>query len=112
MNEDKAQSIVLAAGLMTFFLGWFYSAQKGQELPSGKFLVGASVTFLVLEILADISPDLAAALGVAIATTAFFHYGTSITSYLNAANNTPAKPAAPKQTNPRTPAPTHVAPQP
>lgn len=109
MNEDKAQSIVLAAGMLTFFLGWFYSEQKGEGLPSGKFLIGASVTFLVLEILSDVSPDLAAALAVAIGTTAFFHYGGSITSYLNAANKTPSTVKPPVQPAAK---PTHVAPHP
>lgn len=106
MNYGRAQSIVFMSGMTVFFLGWFSSAKQGDPLPPAKFLIGASVTFLGLEVLADISPDLAAALAIAVGTTAFFHYGSSILTFINAepTTATPA-PAAAVQT------PVHVAPQ-
>lgn len=95
------------SGVTVFFLGWFHSAKSGQVIPPAKFLIGSSITFLVLEVVADIQPDVAAALALAVGTTAFFHYGPSTLSYVNGtASSQPAQ--APAKSTPSTPV--HVAP--
>lgn len=83
MNPGKAQTVVLTTGMVVFFLGWFDSAKRGQKLPSSKFVVGTSVTFLILEVFADIDPPLGTALAVAIGTSACFHYGAALKGIAN-----------------------------
>lgn len=96
------------SGVTVFFLGWFNSAKSGQVIPPAKFLIGASVTFLALEVVADIQPDIAAALALAVGTTAFFHYGPSTLTFINGtAANQPTQTAAKK---PAQAPPVHVAP--
>lgn len=96
MNSGKAGGIVTSCAIFTFALGWFYTVKNGGTLPSSKFMIGLGVTFLGLEVVSDISPELASALAVAIATTAFFHYGQTLIDYVNSApdaskGKTPAK---------------------
>ncbi len=84
-------------------MGWFYNA-KQNKLPSGRFMVGAGVSFLGFEFLSDVQPDLAAALAIAVATTAFFHYGAPLMTYINGTAKKPS--ATPAQR--RGPTPRHV----
>lgn len=108
MNYNRAQSIVFMSGITVFFLGWFNSAKSGAVIPPAKFLIGASVTFLALEVVADIQPDIAAALALAVGTTAFFHYGPSTLTFIN--GTAAAQPKPNTQVPTPIPNPVHVAP--
>jgi len=98
MNSAKAGGVVTSCAIFTFALGWFYTVKQGGTLPSAKFMIGLGVTFLGLEVVSDISPELASALAVAIATTAFFHYGQTLIDYVDSAPKTAGKTNA-KQTS-------------
>lgn len=88
MNSGKAGGVVTSCAIFTFALGWFYTVKNGGTLPSAKFMIGLGVTFLGLEVVSDISPELASALAVAIATTSFFHYGQTLIDYVDSAPKT------------------------
>lgn len=103
MNTSKASSIVFGSAIIVFGLGWFYYAKRGQPVPPHTFILGAGLSFLGVMFVADIQPDLAAAMGTALATTAFFHYGPTLTAYMNQAQQTPQGPPTNKA-----PAPKHV----
>ncbi len=105
MSSSRAQTVVLSTGAIVFFLGWFHSAKAGKVVPPASFIIGTSVTFLIIELIADVSPELGSALAVAIGTTAFFHYGASIREYITA-DDTPSQ-----ATTTSTKTPVHVAPQ-
>jgi hypothetical protein len=79
--------------MIVLFLGWFASAKHGRPVPPARFIIGTSVAFLILEILADVDPPLASALAVAIGTTATFHYGSVLRSVADAGGIPSAKPA-------------------
>lgn len=108
MNSGKAQSIVTASAVVTFGMMFYNSAKDGNIMPPAKSLIGGSVVFLLLEFLADVEGDLAAAFGFAIATTALFHYGPSVFAYIN--KNANAQTSTPPQAKPSVAAPKHVAP--
>jgi hypothetical protein len=103
MTADHAQSVVLMSGALVFFMGWFYSAKHtGKVLPPASFLIPACVVFLGLEVIADIQPELAAAIAVAVGSTAFFHYGQGILKYINTAGGTNTPTAKASSTPTRT----------
>lgn len=103
MTTGKASSIVFGTAVVTAGMGWFYYAKKGQAIPPHKFVIGTALTFLGITFVADINADLAAAMGTAVATTAFFHYGSFLMNYINQSSTQPP----PKQHKP-TPKPRHV----
>lgn len=107
MSSSKASSIVFGSGIIVFGLGWFYYAKKGEPVPPHKFIIGAGLTFLGLTFVSDIQGELAAAMATAVATTAFFHYGPSLTTYINQ-NSSQASPTKGKPSKPQAPAPRHV----
>jgi hypothetical protein len=98
MNSGKAQSVVLTTGMIVFFLGWFSSAKNGKVVPPAKFIIGSGVVFLILEVLADVDPELGSALAVAIGTTACFHYGSALRSVADVADLPDTTNPAPKKT--------------
>jgi hypothetical protein len=103
MTSGKASSLVFGSGILVFGMGWFYYARKGEPIPPHKFIIGTGLTFLAITFTADINADLAAAMATAVATTAFFHYGTSLMTYIN---QTPQ--SKPHHTKTNAPAPRHV----
>ena len=66
-----------------FGIGWFKSAKAGHPIPSSKFIIGGTVTFTLLFILADFEPEIAGPLSLAILTTDFFANGADILAYVN-----------------------------
>lgn len=102
MTTAKASSIVFGSAIITVGTGWFYYARKGEAIPPHRFIIGSALTFLAITFVSDINAELAAAMGTAVATTAFFHYGTSLINYIN---QSPTKPTTKHQTQPQKPHP-------
>jgi hypothetical protein len=83
MQPATASRTVILAALGVFGIGWFKSAKAGEPLPKHKFVIGATVTFSLLFILADFEPEIAGPLSLAILTTDFFANGADILAYVN-----------------------------
>lgn len=65
-------------------------AEKGGkgELPPARLLIGTSLTFIGLSMLADFAPKLAGPLAILVATSALTFYGIPLTdNYFNNAKN-------------------------
>lgn len=90
-NSNSSHKVVLISAMFVFGLGWFNAEKQGKN-PSGKFMIGAGLTFTALSFLADFSPQMANALALAITTTALFSEGNGILSYINGGGelNTPS----------------------
>lgn len=82
-------SVVLSAGILT--LGSTVTANilpssvggKG-SLPSPRLLIGTSLTFIGLSMLAEFAPNLSTPLSVVVATTALIYYGIPVAdNYFN-----------------------------
>lgn len=83
MQASTANKIVLISAAGVFGAGWFNANRKGNKLPSKKFFVGTGLSFTFLSFLADLSPDVAAALAGAMLTTVMFNDGGGILKYMN-----------------------------
>lgn len=83
MQSGTASRTVLLAAMGVFGIGWFKSAKAGHPIPSSKFIIGGTVTFTLLFILADFEPEIAGPLSLAILTTDFFANGAAILAYVN-----------------------------
>jgi hypothetical protein len=58
-------------------------------LPSARLLIGTSLTFIGMSMLADFAPGLAGPLSIIVATTALTFYGIPVADkYFNEAKNT------------------------
>lgn len=88
-----ADKVVLSCALIT--LGSTAAASllpessggKGQ-LPTARLLIGTSLSFIGLSMLADFAPRLASPLAVLVATTAATYYGIPVAdNYFNNATN-------------------------
>ena len=108
MNTATAHRIVLMSAMLTFGVGWFKSAKDGKPVPSGKFLIGGSVAFLVISAISDVEPQLGGALALAIATTVFLAQSDPLLSHVNVP---PQSASGQKKTEKKKPVkPVHVAP--
>lgn len=83
MKPATASRTVVLAAMGVFGIGWFKSAKAGKPIPSHRFIIGATVTFSLLFVMADFEPEIAGPLSLAILTTDFFANGADILSYVN-----------------------------
>lgn len=63
------------------------------ELPTARMLIGTSISFMALGIIADIAPGVGVPLAMSVAVTAFMYYGVPVMEnyFTPAANKTEAK---------------------
>lgn len=106
MDGTRANRIIVMSAVLTYGLGFFNSTSKG-KLPSMRFIIGAGVVFVSLSALADVEPELAAPLALAVVTTSFFSNGTGVMNYLNAKGEVAAKPPPKKVVTHRIITPAH-----
>lgn len=81
--STPADKVVLNCAVLT--LGSTVAANvlpKGQggqgKLPGARLLVGTSLTFIGLSMMADFAPNLASPLAILVATTAVVYYGIPV----------------------------------
>lgn len=88
-----ADKVVLSCAIVT--LGSTVTASLMPEssgglgkLPSPRLLIGTSLTYIGLSMMADFAPQLAAPLAITLATTAAIYYGIPVAdNYFNGARN-------------------------
>lgn len=100
MKPGTASRTVVIAALGVFGIGWFKSAKAGHPIPDHKFIIGASVTFTLLFVIADFEPEIAGPLSLAILTTDFFANGPALLNYLNTGKDEEAEPTTPAKKAP------------
>lgn len=79
-NESK---VIGTCAVVVLGVGTANSLAKHQRLPSVRFLVGTSATFLILSALSEGEPDVAKALALAVTTTVVLGDGDGLFSYVN-----------------------------
>lgn len=75
--------IITTAGIIAVAVGSVNAIGKNHKLPSSRFLIGSGVAFLILSAMADVEPELATALAIAVCTTVVLGEGGGVLSYIN-----------------------------
>lgn len=78
-----ANRVIATAGIIAVAVGSVNAIAKDKKLPSAKFLIGSGVAFLILSAIADVEPELAQALAIAVCTTVILGEGGGVLSYIN-----------------------------
>lgn len=78
-----ANRVIATAGIIAVAVGSVNAIAKDKKLPSTKFLIGSGVAFLILSAIADVEPELAQALAIAVCTTVVLGEGGGVLSYIN-----------------------------
>lgn len=83
MDPGKASKVVGVSMVLTVTVGVLNSLAKEEKLPSARFIVGSGVVWMVLSGLADVEPEIAAPLSIAILTTSLFSKEPGVLEFLN-----------------------------
>ncbi len=93
-----AHKVIATSGLVVVTIGTVNSFSKGTP-PSPKFLVGSGAAFLMISALAEVQPEVAQAIALAVMTTVLLGDGGGVLSYISSRGETDTKklPTPPKR---------------
>lgn len=100
MNSGKAKNLVGVAMMFTVGVGVVNSIAKNQTLPSARFIIGSSVVWLILTAVADVEPEIAVPLAVAVLTTSILASDSGPLDWLTKRGETPTSKPDAKNVNP------------
>lgn len=95
MTTAKSQRIILAAGLLTFGIGFVNSLLRDGRPPTRRFLVGSAIAFFGISALSEVEPEIATPLALAVLTTALLGDGGGVLAQITPRrelDTTPGKP--------------------
>lgn len=84
MTKAEANRAVAGAMAVTFGIGFVNSILKRREFPSMRFFIGSGIAYVGLAGIAEISPEVAKGLAIAVVATALLGEGGGVLSYLTA----------------------------
>lgn len=84
MNVYGQRRILATAALVTFGIGFLAGLERGEELPTARFVVGTGMAFTICSVMVDLGTPVGAGFAVLIMVSALLYQGPDALELLGA----------------------------